>query len=235
MAAQANTVSSSKGFTLIELLVALSVAAAISVMAYRALDSAIDANEKVTEISQSVDDVDRVWQYLRSDLLVAQGRTWKNSYGEARSAFMGAFGDRLSQSDVLVVDEDSYLLQFVRGDGVNLLDTQRSSLSMVGYRLSSNEDGETKSLWRDSWWPIDGSGDESRQQRLLIDNVQELSFRYLPSSVKSLDDGAWVTGWPAETGNINTASTELPLLVEVSLEAEGFGEVVRLFELTASP
>jgi len=220
------------GFTLIELLVALLIAAAISVMAYRALDTAIIANEKVTSIAEEIDGVDRVWQYMANDFLFATPRPWRNQFGERRSPLIGVFGDRLSQSEVLVADESSYLLQMIRTDRDNLLDKTRSSLFLVGYRLTQTEGSELKSLWRDSWSPIDGSGEPQMQQRLLIENIQRAEFRYLSPSSTSTQDSQWITGWPSQDNNVQSVVATLPAAVEVSLEIPSLGNVVRLFELT---
>lgn len=222
----------SLGFTLIELLVALLIAAAISAMAYRALDMAIKANERVTRVTKEIDGVDRVWQYMSNDFLFAVPRPWRNSFGELRSPLIGVFGDRLSQSDVLVADEESYLLQMIRSDRDNLLDKTRSDLFMVGYRLTETEGSDLKSLWRDSWSPIDGAGEPQMQQRLLIDNIERVEFRYLSGSSTSAQDSQWITGWPSQDNNTQSFVAVLPVAVEISLDIPTLGKVVRLFELT---
>jgi len=225
---------SMRGFTLLELLVALLIAAAISVMAYRALDTAILANEKVTRVTAEVDGVDRVWQYMSNDFLFAVSRTWRNDFNEPRSPLVGVFGDRLSQSDIVVADEQNYLLQVIRSDRDNLLDKTRSNLFMVGYRLAQTQDSEYKSLWRDSWSPIDSAGEPKIQQRLLIENIERVEFRYLARSASSTQDSQWITGWPAQDNNFQSAVAVLPAAVEVSIEIPAMGKVLRLFELTPS-
>lgn len=225
-------ISVTQGFTLIELLVALLIAAAISVMAYRALDMAIAANERVTRVAAEIDGVDRVWQYMGNDFLFAVPRPWRNDFDQLRSPLMGVFGDRLSQSDITVADEDNYLLQMIRSDRDNLLDKTRSNLYMVGYRLTQNEDSEYKTLWRDSWAPIDSAGEPQMQQRLLIENVERAEFRYLSASSSGIQESQWITGWPSQENNTLSFVAELPAAVEVTLEIPSLGEVVRLFELT---
>ena len=222
------------GFTLIELLIALGIAAAMSVMAYQALNTAIVANERVTSVATEIDDVDRVWQYMSNDFIFTVPRPWRNSFNELRSPLLGVFGDRLSQSDVVVADEQSYLLQMMRTDRDNLLDRNRSNLFMVGYRLTQNEEDDYKSLWRDSWAPIDNAGESKMQQRLLIENIEQVEFRYLSRSSTSTQDSQWITGWPAQDSNADTASATLPAAVEVSIEIPTLGKVERIFELTGS-
>lgn len=222
--------SHNRGFTLIEMLIALAIGASVAVMSYSALKSAINSEERVSKVTQQVDEVDRVWQYIGRDLLYAAERTWSGRSGEKKSPMIGVFGDRLSQSDVLVASEDDYLLQFVRGNRGNLLNQARSDLYMVGYRLTQTEGEDTKSLWRDSWSPVDGSGDPTVQKRRLLDGIKTLSFRYLPTSFQSLEDGAWISGWPAD----GEFSAKLPAAVEITIESLSMGEVTRRFALSAS-
>lgn len=227
---------SQRGFTLIEMLIALAIGASVAVMSYQSLDSAIRADAKVSKVTAQVDEVDRAWQNISNDLLFAVERIWKDSGGENKSAMIGVFGDRLSQSDVLIASEDDYLLQFIRGNRSNLLNQPRSNLYLVGYRLTQDEETNAKSLWRDSWSPVDGSGEPVMQQRRILDGIKEMSFRYLPSSFKSIEESAWSTGWPVSSGLAGAGSLtkRLPAAVEVSIETFAIGKIVRRFALSVA-
>jgi general secretion pathway protein J len=219
-----------RGFTLLEMLIAMAIGASIAVIAYRALDGAILADEKVTAVVERVDEVDRVWQFMSNDLLYVVPRLWKNRNGSTKSAMIGVFGDRLSQSDVLVASEEDYLLQFVRGNRENLLSQTRSNLYMVGYRLTLDEgsEGNQKILWRDSWSPVDGSDEPKLQQRKLLSGINEMSFRYLPAAFTDLQDSNWLTGWPR--GQV--ATNALPAAVEITIQTVALGKIVRIFSLS---
>jgi type II secretion system protein J len=212
------------------MLIALAIGAGIAVMAYSALDGTIKADQRVSAVTKSIDEVDRVWQYLGRDLLFAVERTWFNNSGEQKSAMIGVFGDRLSQSDVTIANEDDYLLQFIRGNRENLLDQPRSNLYLVGYRLTQEEGSELKTLWRDRWSPVDGSGEPNMQQRRLLDGIDSMSFRYLSPSFQSLENASWITGWPGG----NNVSNGLPAAVEVTIESAVMGKVIRLFPLSVT-
>ena len=147
--------------------IAMAIAAALAVLAHQALSGTRQA-EKINAVTQQVDDHDRVWQYLASDLLYAEPRTWRDRDGNVQSAMLGVLGDRVSQSDI--VSSEDYVLQFVRANRDNFKRT-RSRLMMVGYRIVQAAGSETQSLWRDSWSPVDGFGEPSIQQRLLLSDI----------------------------------------------------------------
>jgi len=216
------------GFTLLEMLVALAISAGIAVIAYRALDGAILAEEKINRATQEIDELDRVRQYLNNDMLYAVGRVWKDHFGEPRSALEGIGDDRLSTSE-LVADED-YLLRLIRSNRDNLQDLPRSNLYVVGYRLTQDEDNQTRTLWRDSWGPVDGSNEPTVQQRQLLNGINTLSFEYLSASFESLSDEAWLSQWPATRG---ISSPKLPVAVRLTLGTDALGELQWLFQLTA--
>jgi len=219
-----------KGFTLIEMLIALAIGAGIATMTYQALDNAIRADAKISKFATQVDEIDRAWQYIGNDLSYAVERTWFNRNGEQKSALLGVFGDRLSQSDVLIASEDDYLLQFVRGNRSNPKKQKRSNLYMVGYRVTQDDaDSDLKSLWRDTWTPVDGSGDEGTlQRRRLLASINTIKFSYLSPSFKNLGPDSELTGWPGNSGVTPT----LPAAVRVVIDSAGIGEVERFFSLS---
>ncbi|MGH1486800.1 MAG: type II secretion system minor pseudopilin GspJ [Cellvibrionaceae bacterium] len=221
------------GFTLIEMLVALAIGAAIAALSYQALDGVIKADERVTEVIDQINEVDRVWQYMSNDLLAAVPRTWFDYQGEQQPALYGPGGDRLSQSDVLVADGDDYVLRFIRANRRNILNVSRSDLFIVGYRLTIDESNgnDEKILWRDSWSPVDGSEEPKVQQRLLLSGIKDMQLSYCSTDFniqlpRECNNG----GWPAVSGT-TTAVPNLPAAVMVTLETSNFGELRRLFGL----
>ncbi len=60
-----------------------------------------------------------------------------------------------------------------------------------------------------------------------MDNIKTIQFRYLPQTTETIDDQAWVNGWPES----ETQNALLPIAVEVSFDVDGLGEVLRLFPL----
>lgn len=225
----------STGFTLVEMIIALAIGAGISVMSYRALDGMIRADKRVSLAVKQVDSLDRVWQYFSNDLIHAVDRSSRIS---DLPAMTGVFGDRLAQSDAVSLNEDDYLLRFVRGNRDNLLNLPRSSLYEVAYSLSQEDDLEGQTLWRDRR-PVDvdeASTEIPRKKRRLLDGVKRLQFEYLPQAFTRLEESAWETGWPQQNVDANNGDegqvSGLPAAVRVTIDTVTLGEVVRIFSLT---
>lgn len=227
------------GFTLIEMLIALAMGAAIALLAYRALSGAINIEERVTEQAESLTGVNRVWQLLGDDLQHSVSRSWRDAFDKQQPAMQGLLGDRQAQSSAIATGNDSYLLQFVRTGQQNILNQARSNLTLVGYRLTLeendtddseqqvDEDKGNLTLWRDYWRPIDSTEEPTISSRRVLDNIVSVQFRYLPQGVDSTKNENWIEGWPAPA----TAPSSLPLAVEVGIELNDLGKVVRLFRL----
>jgi len=229
------------GFTLIEMLVALSIGAGIALMAYQAMSGAINIEARVTKVNQMTNDVARVWQLLSDDFQHSVARPWADSFSNVQPAMSGLLGDRLSQSSIASAGEDTHLIRFVRSGEKNFFKQARSNMQIVGYRITVEEEDEQAassddkekgkiSLWRDYWRPIDSVGEPTIKSRRILDNIKTIQFRYLPQTTETIDDQAWVNGWPES----ETQQALLPIAVEVSIDVDGLGEVLRLFPLTVT-
>jgi general secretion pathway protein J len=98
----------------------------------------------------------------------------------------------------------------------------RSDLQRVRYRL---EDGE---LLREVWWVLDRAPDSEPVEQPLLEGLDEFSLRFLDQTDE------WRESWPP-TGAGVSGPTGLPRAVEISLDAEGVGELVWLVRLADSP
>lgn len=221
-----------KGFTLIELLVAFVIGIGIALLAYQALSSAINIEQRVSTVTAQTNRLHRVWQLLNDDLQHAVARPWVDFLGNQQVAMLGVLGDRVSQSSDISLSDSSHLLRFVRSGENNFLGLPRSNLQLVGYRLvenesDNNEEKKSLSLWRDYWRPIDSVTEPTVKSRLLLENVEAINFRYLPKESQTTESDAWVTGWPSS----DEQNEQLPIAVEVTIDVAGMGEIMRLFSL----
>ncbi len=222
-----------KGITLIEMMVALTIGAGISLLTYQALSGALDTEKRVTEITAKTTDVSRVWQLLHNDIQHALPRPWVDELGNRQPALEGLFSDRQSQSSALSVGDDQYLLRFVRSGERAFLSQPRAQMQVVGYRIAQQEntaeyqETEQVSLWRDYWQPVDRVEASEIKSRRLLDGINSIAFRYLSVEQSSTESSAWISGWP-ET---NELYEQLPIAIEITMDIEGIGEIVRLFSL----
>jgi general secretion pathway protein J len=104
---------------------------------------------------------------------------------------------------------------FTRGGWRNPLTAPRASLERVRYRLNEGR------LYRDSWRVLDQAQDSPVVELALIEGVEDLRWRFLDNAREWRDD------WPADRG-------DLPLLIEMRLETEDWGELTWLFRPAVS-
>lgn len=196
-----------RGFTLLEVLVAMAIAVLVAALAYESFSVATDATERTAAAAKRLNHIDRALQLIETDLRHALSRGGKDALGLEMAAFSGGGTD--------------YLLRFVRGGWSNPLNQPRSELQRIAYRF----DGDT--LWRDYWFVVDDTGVEQPQQLDILEDVKDVTLRFLPGGVTSLGSGQWQTLWPVRGGELN----ELPVAVEMTIELEDLGEITRLFAL----
>lgn len=219
----------SAGFTLIEILVVLAVSAAIAAMAYQGLVSASNGAERGREMMKQVNELDRVWQIIDSDmrhlLPPEQGP-------EPRIVFT-------AQS--LQGDGSQRLMLFSRHNWFNPMELPRSDLQQVSYRL---EEGV---LWRDYRpmhnFPFDEyEFEEQALQQEMLAGIEDVELRFLSESMiqrsgQSALEGDdytrdWAPVWPDP--NLQTTTGQgLPVAVQIRITVEGMGVSERLFEIVS--
>ena len=225
-----------RGFTLIEFLVAFTISAIAALLISQAISSAVNIEKRVTEVATATNQISRVWEVMADDFQHVVARPWVDQFETTHPAMVGLLGDRQSQSAATAVSDDSYVLRFVRGGEKAFFPVSRSNLHIVAYRLVADEediddnDEPTVNLWRDRWRPVDNVREPVVKSRLLLESIKTINFRYLPSGSDDTGESAWLTGWPDDSQQPG----QLPLAVEVAIDIDGFGEVVRLLPLVSS-
>ena len=108
-------------------------------------------------------------------------------------------------------------VELSRGGWPNPLGRPRPTLQRVAYRL------EEGTLIR-SYWPVmDRLLEEAPVETELVDGVSEFRLRFLR------DDGEWIDQWPAPDRVADPRL--LPRAVEMVLDLEDWGEIIRLLEI----
>lgn len=190
------------GFTLLELIIALSLFALVSVMSYNGLLTVMAAHDQGRQAEEELGMLQTAMVILQRDIEHGLERPVRDQLGDALPPFY-------SHSSAV------NLLEFTRGGwGIPGLQLQ-SDVLRVGYRLS---DGQ---LLRQNWPVLDRAHDTAVEEYAILENVQQLKFRFLGQ------DDQWHDYWPLS----GTETQPLPRAVEIQLQLENWGDVRRLFRV----
>jgi len=197
--------SSQRGFTLLEILVAMAIFSIVAYMAYGGFSAVLKQQQIVEENSARLRAVQFAVRQLDSDFRQVQPRPAREELGEGwRNA-------------LLADTRELQAVEMTRAGWANPLGRHRPALQRVAYRL---EEGK---LIRSYWPVIDRLLEEEPVETELLEDVSEFNLRFLDGN------GEWLEQWPAPDAAGDPRL--LPRAVEVVLQLEDWGEVVRLLEI----
>ncbi len=229
------------GFTLVELLVALFITAIIFTIGYGAINQALHHHEELKDHQARLSEVQNAVRAMVQDFseLAARpvrdplGQNWlacvttqgSNSVaGSADSALSSSSGSSPASPD----DDDDNpapgddggpdLVAFTRGGWANPAGIQRPTLERVSYRFANG------TLRRMHWTVLDDTEGTVPVRRDLLTHVKSVSFRFMNESRQ------WINQWP---GLGVTGLRTRPFAVEITLELEDWGHIVRVIEVPA--
>ena len=194
------------GFTLVEVLVAIMITAVIGVMASQAFHAASTSASATDDALKRLSRVDRAWVVFERDFrYVVQKQITQEFGGPLPAFYVDATGE--------------YLMTLLRSNVENPLGLPRTEMVRVGYRLVED------TLWRDTWYDVRLTDQSEARPQKVLEGIENLQIRALPIRANSLAS-SWITRWPDQgaTGN------DVPRAVEITLETEDYGEVIRVFE-----
>ena len=211
------------------MVVAISLSAMVAAMAYQSFDGASRNAERTREVLNQVNKIDKAWQLIGQDMrnIVPINPQMPNPQVRFESASQKTKGKQTFQ----------LIMFFARRGWVNPLGRVRSDLQQVNYRVAEGK------LWRD-YLPernvplenVDFERDSFHQ--LLLEDVTDVQVRFLSDARikadgKSVLEGTeytknWEATWPPLTGG---GGSVMPIALEISIEIEGVGRSVRLFEI----
>ena len=226
---------------MLEMVVAIALSALVAAMAYQSFDGASRNAARTREVLTSLNKLDKAWQLIGQDMrnIVPMDAQIPNPQVRFEAASQKTKGKQTFQ----------VLMLFSRRGWMNPLGRIRSDLQQVNYRVAEGK------LWRD-YLPernvplenIDFERD-SFHQLLLGDDVEpdmpgegivvtDFQLRFLSdvrikSDGKSVLEGSeysknWDPMWPPVGV---TGGAPMPVAVEITIEIEGVGTSVRLFEI----
>jgi len=237
--------SRARGFTLIELLVALFITAIIFAMGYGAINQALQQRDALEARQDRLTAVETAVRLMMQDFTQLAARPVRDPLGQssipcvlalpagqslgamgfaqaAPSTLGSSFGSSSSSPGAGGSGGESNandLVAFTRTGWANPAGIQRPALERVSYRL---EDGTLRRL---HWPELDGTEATAPMRRDVLDHVKSVSFRFMG------DSRQWSDQWPPLGVGGNYAWRMRPLAVEITLELEDWGKIVRLVEV----
>jgi len=240
-----------RGFTLIELMVALFIAAIMFAMGYGAINQALNSRDSIKEQQAQLLELQNTVRILEQDFVQLAPRPVRQPVGDepAQPALQGAApadsgfsGSALSsttsaqssaQPGTLSLNSSTTqsgtppIVALTRAGWANPAGLQRPGLQRVAYYL------ENGTLRRESWNVLDPTLASTTVKRELLKHVKSFTLRYLDVNRN------WQTQWPPLTSTVLVGPAmelmlrERPLAVEITLDTEDWGKIVRIIEIAA--
>jgi general secretion pathway protein J len=200
-----------RGFTLLELLVAMFIAAVMFAMGYGAINQALISRGALQEQQARLIEVQTAVRVLEQDFVQLAPRPIRQPVGDGYLSAL--IGDPTQQPFV----------QPTRGGWANPTGLQRPGLQRVAYFLDKD------TLRREYWTVLDPTLASTTIKRDLLTHVKAVTVRYMDISRQ------WQVQWPG-TGVAGAQGQEeilrgRPIAVEITLETEDWGKLVRIVEV----
>ncbi len=193
------------GFTLLELMVALAIFGLLAAMAYGGLDTVLKQGQATDAHAARLAQLQMSFLWLGRDIEQTVNRPVRDEYGTLLLALQGSEFGR-------------YQLELTRNGWNNPTGRPRSSLQRVAWGV---KDGK---LIRAYWNVLDRAQDSLPLESEMLDGVTKLELRFLSPNRQ------WSNSWPnAALGS--AANQAQPRAVEVTLETEAEGRIIRLFRV----
>ena len=203
------------GFTLLELLVAMAIFAVIGIMAMGGYMQLAKQKERLEASMQRTRTVQMAMLRFSQDFSELEPRPVRDPLGSN------------SEPALLSDARSTSIVQFTRAGWSNPAAIPRSTLQRVAYRIENDK------LFRDHWLVLDRTLATEPVNVQLLDQVRAFRLRFMSNKRE------WTDQWPPANGQPtagasavpNSALTERPLAIEVTLELEDWGTLVRLIEV----
>jgi general secretion pathway protein J len=236
-----------RGFTLIELMVALFIAALMFAMGYGAIGQGFRNHDTLKEQQAHLVELQTAMRVMEQDFVQLTPRPVRQPVGDdpAQPALqasgqgtsgitstLGTSSSTLGSSSSAPGSPGSAgtsgtaqtpIVALTRSGWANPAGLQRPGLQRVAYYVDNG------TLKREYWNVLDPTLASTTATRDLLTHVKSLSFRFLDVN------RTWQTQWPPQTvaGPI-AAETSLrlrPIAVEITLDTEDWGKIVRVLEI----
>ncbi len=204
------------GFTLLELLVAMFIAAVIFAMGYAAVNQGLKTRSGLKEQQSQLLDLQTAVRVLEQDFVQLAPRGVRQPVGEGplQGALLASTTSQTLSSGL------QPLVALTRNGWANPAGLQRPTLQRVAYFF------ENGTLRREYWTVLDATQTSTTLKRDLLRHLKSVSLRFMDAGKN------WQTQWPAVTNTVGTTDPRSrPIAVEITLETEDWGKVIRVLEI----
>jgi general secretion pathway protein J len=245
-----------RGFTLLELLVAMFIAAIIFAMGYGTINQAVRSREGLQEQQQRLLELQTTVRTMEQDFVQLAQRPVRDPVGGTYQAALvanitsssGGLGSSIGSSSSrnnsngtrgLGSSTEQPLVALTRAGWTNPNGLQRPGLQRVAYYF---KDG---TLRREYWTVLDPTQASQAVRHDLMSHLKSVSLRFMDvqsgnvkqlgsssTSGSSSPDGiTWSPIWPPINNAGQNTLRYRPLAVEITLETEDWGKIVRYVEI----
>jgi general secretion pathway protein J len=196
------------GFTLLEILVAIAIFVVVSALAMGGYVELDKQSRIVSDSTARTRAIQATVQRMSQDFATLEPRPVREPLGDTvEPALRSEAGTER-------------LVSLTRSGWTNPAGVPRSTLQRVSYRLQEDK------LKRDYWVVLDRTLSVEPVSVTLLDRVRSVSFRFMDGNQ------SWHESWPAQGLAGRSAARLRPIAVEITLELEDWGKIVRLVETT---
>src|SRR5437868_4733087 len=192
------------GFTLLEVLIAVAIFVLVGMLAMTGYNELTTQSERIEGNAKRTREIQAAVLRIGQDFATAEPRAVREPLGsEVAPAIRAA-----QKSEVLV--------EFTHSGWSNPAGVPRPTLQRVAYRMQDNK------LYRDYWAVLDRTMTDEPTRVMLLERVKSVTLRYMGA------DRDWKDQWPPLGYSGRDTSFVRPLAVEITLELEDWGKIVRL-------
>lgn len=199
--------SPTHGFTLLEVLIAIAIFTIVGALAMGGYNELVKQSEIVGVSAARTRAVQSAVRRITQDFEELEPRPVREPLGDSFEPALRA--DSRTER----------LADLTRAGWTNPAGVPRSTLQRVAYRLENDK------LRRDYWVVLDRTLAGEPTSAVLIDKVRSVNLRFMDGNQ------SWHEQWPPTGYSAPDVGRIRPIAVEITLELEDWGKIVRLVEV----